>query len=153
MYLEPVQGLACSARGRVHLLPAQSLAQPLDLALHCIKTTTHLGRGLIRTARRSGVTRHIIRPRAVRNAVAPVSGRYAALGVSQYAQEVSGSRQMMGSFSAKAGVVRSRMAMMERIVPQRLPRQAVARNCRVYPGATPRCYAFSRRNRIGFGFL
>src|SRR3954464_10965736 len=53
-------------------------------------------------------------------------------GVSQYAQEVSGSRQMTGSFSAKAGVVRSRMAMMERMVPQRSSLQMVARHHRVY---------------------
>src|SRR3954454_14078582 len=64
----------------LHRLPAQPLAQPLDLALECVITTTQLRRALIRAARCRGVTCRLTRPRTVRSAVAPVSRRYAALG-------------------------------------------------------------------------
>src|SRR5215212_8998407 len=64
---------------RVRRLPAQTLAQPLDLTLECIITTAQLRRALIRAARCRGVARRLIRPRTVRGAVAPVSGRDAAL--------------------------------------------------------------------------
>jgi hypothetical protein len=57
---------------------------------------------------------------------------------------------MTGSIRARAGVVRSRMAMIERIVPQRLPRQAVARHSRVYLTVTPECYAFHVTMEVDF---